>query len=234
MIPIKDYLESKSFPGVNTLFIVINAAVFIYELTLPVAESREFVMEYAFIAGRFMENPIAYLPTVFTSMFLHGGIIHFGGNMLFLFIFGDNVEDALGHLRYFFYYMIAGAVAVFAQMFTVPDATTPLVGASGAISAVLGGYIVLYPMARVLTLIPIGIFLMNARVPAFVFLGIWALLQFFSGFLTIAGGVGSNVAYSAHIGGFLFGLLFVGLGRRRYLRKFDQRRRVFYESSRRR
>lgn len=233
MIPIKDYLKSKSFPVVNSLFIIINAVVFFYQITMPGQEAREFVMQYGFIAGRFLNNPFAEWTTIFTSMFLHGGILHFGGNMLFLFVFGDNVEDALGHLRYFFYYLIAGAIAVVAQMVTIPDMTTPLVGASGAISAVLGSYIVLYPMARVLALIPIGIFLMNARVPAYIFLGIWAILQFFSGALAISGGVGSNVAYSAHIGGFLFGLLFAAIGRRKYLAKFRRRRSLYYDQRRR-
>ena len=111
MIPIKDYLKSKSFPVVNTLFILVNAAVFVYQITLPASEGQEFLGQYAFIGDRFLSAPIAYLYTVFTSMFLHGGIIHFGGNMLFLFVFGDNVEDAFGHLRYAVYYLLAGAVA---------------------------------------------------------------------------------------------------------------------------
>ncbi|MFP4426940.1 MAG: rhomboid family intramembrane serine protease [Spirochaetaceae bacterium] len=229
MIPIKDYLKSKSFPVINTGLIVINAIVFFYQLSLPGRAAPEFIMQYGFIAGRFLESPLTQWTTVFTSMFLHGGILHFGGNMLFLFVFGDNVEDALGHLRYLFYYLIAGAVAVVAQIVTVPDMTTPLVGASGAISAILGSYIVLYPMAKVLALIPIGFFLMNARVPAYIFLGIWAILQFFSGALAISGGVASSVAYSAHIGGFIYGVLFAAIGRRKYLEKFKTRRRVYYD-----
>ena len=124
MIPIKDYLKSKSFPVVNTAFIAVNALVFFYQLSMPGREATEFVMQYGFIAGRFLDNPLTQWTTIFTSMFLHGGILHFGGNMLFLFVFGDNVEDALGHLRYFFYYLIAGAVAVVAQIVTVPDMTT--------------------------------------------------------------------------------------------------------------
>jgi len=233
MIPIKDYVKNKSFPVVNTLFIVINAVVFFHQITMPTEAARQFVTEYGFIAGRFLNDPLTEWTTIFTSMFLHGGILHFGGNMLFLFVFGDNVEDAVGHLRYFFYYLIAGTVAVVAQMVTIPDMTTPLVGASGAISAVLGSYIVLYPLARVLALVPIGIFLMNARIPAYLFLGIWAILQFFSGALAISGGVGSNVAYSAHIGGFLFGVLFAAVGRRKYLEKFKRRGSLYYDRRRR-
>ena len=232
MIPIKDYLQSKSFPGVNTTFLIINAAVFLFQLTLQGEEARRFVLEYAFVSGRFLDAPVRYGHTLITSMFLHGGIIHFGGNMLFLFVFGDNVEDALGHLRYFFYYLVAGALAAIAQMLFMPDPSTPLVGASGAISAVIGSYIVLYPMARVLALIPVGIFLMNARVPAYLFLGIWALLQFFSGALSVVGGAASNVGYFAHIGGFLFGLVFAAVGRRRYLQKFRRRGHVLYTNRR--
>ena len=230
MIPIKDYLKSKSFPYVNTLFILINAAVFIYQITLAGDAGRRFVMEYGFVAGRFLETPT----TIFTSMFLHGGIVHFGGNMLFLFVFGDNVEDALGHTRYFFYYLVAGAIGALAQLFFMTSPSTPLVGASGAISAVLGSYIVLYPTAKVLALIPVGIFLMNARVPAYLFLGIWALLQLFSGALSVAGGVATNVGYFAHIGGFVFGLLFALIGRRRYLEKFKRSRTPLYDRRSRR
>lgn len=228
MIPIKDYLRSKSFPVINTLFLAINVAVFVFQLTLSAAETESFVMSYGFVAGRFFADPLALAHTPFTSMFLHGGFIHFIGNMLFLFVFGDNVEDALGHLRYFFYYLFAGLIACLAQGALMSDPTIPLVGASGAISAIIGGYIVLYPAAKVLALIPIGIFLMSARVPAYLFLGIWALLQFFSGWLTITGGVSTNVGYFAHIGGFLFGSLFTLLGREKYLAKFKRQRRVLY------
>ena len=125
MIPTKDYLKSKSFPVVNTLSILVNAAVFVYQITLPASEDQEFLWQYAFIGDRFLSAPIAYLYTVFTSMFLYGGVIHFGGNMLFLFVFGDNVEDAFGHLRYAVYYLLAGAVAVVAHTVVVGQTGTP-------------------------------------------------------------------------------------------------------------
>jgi membrane associated rhomboid family serine protease len=226
MIPIKDYIRSKSFPVFNTAFIALNALVFIYQLSLPMEETRAFIREYGFMSGRFFENPSGAWTTIFTSMFLHGGLLHFLGNMLFLFVFGDNVEDALGHARYVMFYLLSGLAAVVAQAAFLPSPATPLVGASGAISAVLGAYILLYPMTRVLTIIPVGIFLMSARVPAFVFVGIWAMLQFFSGFLSIAGGMASNVGYFAHIGGFIFGVVFVLFGRGRYLDRVRKRHRT--------
>ncbi len=228
MLPVKDYLQSKSFPIVNTVFIVVNTVVFVHQVRLPLPQAEAFVMEYGFIAERFFSNPVAYWDTVFTSMFLHGGFVHFIGNMLFLFVFGDNVEDAFGHVRYFLFYLVSGGIAAFAQTVFMPDPAIPLIGASGAISAALGAYIVLYPLARVLTIIPIGFFLMSAKLPAYIFVGVWALLQLFSGVLTIAGGVGTNIGYFAHIGGFVFGFLFAVKGRQRYLQKFHRHRRVFY------
>jgi len=228
VLPIKDYLQSKTFPLVNTVFIVANVVVFVHQVRLPLSQSEAFIMQHAFVAGRFFDAPLEHWSTVFSSMFLHGGFVHFIGNMLFLFVFGDNVEDALGHIRYFFFYFLAGAVAAFAQTLFMPDLSVPLIGASGAISAVLGAYIILYPMARVLTIIPIGFLLMSAKLPAYLFVGVWAVMQLFSGVLTIAGGVGSNIGYFAHIGGFVFGFIFAAAGRRRYLQKFHRHRRVFY------
>lgn len=228
MLPLKDYQQSKTFPVFNTMFILINSAVFIYQLLLPGAESMQFTLTFAFTPERFLSAPLSEWHTLFTALFLHGGFIHFFSNMLFLFIFGDNVEDALGHFRYFFFYIGAGVLAGLAQGLLAESLATPNIGASGSIAAVLGAYIVLYPTARVLTLVPIGFFLMNAKLPAFVFLGVWALLQFFSGFMTITGGAFDNVGYFAHIGGFVFGLLFAAVGRRKYLAKFRRQRRVFY------
>ena len=228
MLPIKDYLHSKSFPFVNTVFIALNAVVFVHQVRLPLSEAQALVMQYAFIAQRFFSAPVEHWSTPFSSMFLHGGFVHFIGNMLFLFVFGDNVEDAFGHIRYLLFYLLAGFAAAFAQTAFMPDPSIPLIGASGAISAVLGAYIILYPMARVLTIIPIGFFLMSAKLPAYLFVGVWALLQLFSGMLTIAGGLGSNIGYFAHLGGFAFGFVFAAAGRRRYLQKFHRHRRVFY------
>ncbi len=226
MIPIRDHIRSKSFPFFNLLFLGVNIAVFARQVMLPDAQALSFTMEYAFIADRLMASPLEFWYTPFTTLFFHGGFVHFLGNMLFLLVFGDNVEDALGHFRYLFFYLVAGALSILVQILFAPDLTTPIIGASGSISAVLGAYLVLFPLARVTTLIPIGIFLMPARLPAFVFLLVWAVLQFFSGYFVIVAGRFDNVAYFAHIGGFVYGFLVALTGRNRYLQKF--RRRSIY------
>ncbi|TVQ38432.1 MAG: rhomboid family intramembrane serine protease [Spirochaetaceae bacterium] len=223
MIPIKDHVRSKSFPFFNLLFLGINIYVFARQVILPDAQALQFTIDHAFVAQRFLEDPLAYWFTPLTTLFFHGGFVHFGGNMLFLFIFGDNVEDALGHLRYLFFYLFAGVLSLVVQLIVVPDMATPVIGASGAISGVLGAYLVLFPLARVTTLIPIGIFLMPARLPAFVFLFLWVVVQALSGYLTIMAGPLDNVAYFAHIGGFIYGFAIALSGRRRYLEKFRRR-----------
>jgi rhomboid family protein len=147
--------------------------------------------------------------TIFSSMFMHGSILHLGGNMLFLWIFGNNVEDAMGHARFVIYYLIGGLAAVVLQVIANPDAAVPTIGASGAVAAVLGGYILLYPRARVITLIFIIFFFTILELPAMLILGFWFLQQILFGFYEVAnpaGGGGGGVAYFAHIGGFLFGL----------------------------
>jgi membrane associated rhomboid family serine protease len=151
--------------------------------------------------------------TAFSSMFMHGSILHLGGNMLFLWIFGNNVEDAMGHVRYVAFYLLGGLVAVAAQVLVEPDAVAPTIGASGAVAAVLGGYILLYPRARVVTLIFIVFFFTILELPAMLILGFWFLQQVAFGFYGVANptGGGGGVAYFAHIGGFAFGLLAIKL-----------------------
>lgn len=228
MIPIRDHLRAKSFPFVTVAFVVANGYVFVRQLLLAQQDASSFTLEYAFIAERFLEAPVEFWYTAFTSLFFHGGFVHFIGNMLFLVVFGDNIEDALGHIRYLFFYLFAGLVSLAAQTVVAPDLSVPVIGASGSISAVLGAYLILFPLARVTTIIPVGIFLMPARLPAVVFLFVWAAIQFFSGYLSIVAGPVDNVAYLAHVGGFLFGVLVALVGRRRYLEKF--RRRGIYKS----
>jgi len=232
MIPIRDHIRAKSFPFVTIAFVVANGYVFVRQLLLEPAGASSFTMEYAFVAERFLEAPLEYWFTAFTSLFFHGGFIHFIGNMLFLAVFGDNIEDALGHVRYFVFYLFAGLVALVAQTIVAPDLSIPVIGASGSISAVLGAYLILFPLARVTTIIPVGIFLMPARLPAVVFLFVWAAIQFFSGYLSVVAGPMDNVAYLAHVGGFLFGVVIALAGRRRYLEKF--RRRGIYDARRNR
>lgn len=151
------------------------------------------------------------LITLVTSLFLHGGWLHLGGNMLYLWIFGDNVEDKLGHVRYFFFYLLCGLAASSLHIYITPTSTLPTVGASGAISGVLGAYVLMFPKARVLTLIPIFIFIQLAELPAYIIIGLWFVLQFFNGVLSLGYTTSSmgGVAWWAHVGGFVAGLILV-------------------------
>lgn len=186
----------------------------------PLSRSDHFIAQYALIPAEFLRGvdlpPTIPLPiwlTLFTSMFLHGGFMHLLGNMLYLWIFGDNVEDAMGHVKFLLFYLLCGAVAAFTQMAIAPGSPVPQIGASGAIAGVLAAYFMLFPYARVLTLIPIFFFIRLVTVPAVFLLGFWFILQVISG----AGSVGAatGVAWFAHIGGFLSGGLLVFLFKRR-------------------
>lgn len=220
MIPIKDYNRTKGFSFFNWLLIIANIVIFVFQVKMNDRELNEFIIQYAFIPQRFLADPIQYWYTLFTSMFLHGGFMHLIGNMLFLYVFGDNVEDALGHIRYLIFYSLGGIVASFVQMFFSPDLSIPNIGASGAISAVIAAYMVLFPGAKIVTLVPIFIFLYTINVPAIIFLFVWFAIQFLSGVAQIYEGQFNNVAYWAHIGGFIFGLFYAFLGRRKYLKKY--------------
>ncbi len=223
MIPLRDSVPARSQPVVTWALIGVNVWVFLYELSLgPVLDG--FIRTWGFVAARYFhlaETASAdwvgrCLPLV-TSMFLHGGWGHLLGNMLYLWIFGDNVEDRLGHLRYLAFYLLAGMAAGLAQAYLYPDSSVPTVGASGAISGVLGGYLVLFPYARVLTLVPFFIFFFPVvEVPAVLYLGFWFLMQLLSGTLALAlAGQAGGVAWWAHVGGFVVGMALVSLLRRR-------------------
>jgi len=151
-----------------------------------------------------LTSPVPTFVTMFTSLFLHGGWMHLGGNMLFLWVFGDNIEDKLGHAKFLVFYLVAGAVAVWTQVLVDPSSHVPMIGASGAVAGVLGAYLVLHPRSRIDTLVIVG-FIFHARLPAFVLLGGWAIFQVFIGAATLGGGDGGGVAYFAHIGGFAMG-----------------------------
>lgn len=210
MIPIKDNIPSRRFAFVNYGLIILNVLVFGLQL-MQAANLESFVNRYAFIPGQISSGlDMGDILRIFTSMFMHGGWMHLVGNMLYLWIFGDNVEDALGHLGYLVFYLLAGFLAAFAHFFFNPQSVIPTVGASGAIAGVLGAYLVFYPSSRVYTFIPIGFFSRLTLVPSFVVLGLWFVLQLFSGFLSIGAADQGGVAFWAHIGGFVFGLL-VGL-----------------------
>jgi membrane associated rhomboid family serine protease len=170
---------------------------------------EQFIYQFALIPSEVTSlSSLDSISDIFTSMFMHAGLAHIGGNMLYLWIFGDNVEDRLGSGKYIFFYLLGGVVASAAHIITNPTSRIPTVGASGAIAAVLGAYLVLYPSQKVLTLIPLGFWLRMTMVPAFVVLGLWFVLQFFSGVLSLGGPDVGGVAFWAHIGGFISGVIF--------------------------
>jgi membrane associated rhomboid family serine protease len=210
MFPLKDVIPSRTRPLVSTTLVVLNFAVFLLQLTLSPADQERLIATFGLVPAYFS------IATVFTSMFVHGGFLHVAGNMLYLWIFGDNIEDRLGHRRFIAFYLAAGVVAALAQTAMDPASTVPMVGASGAVAGVMGGYFVLYPQSRVLTLFPFP--LMLFEVPAVFFLGLWFLMQFISGLGSLAassgGEVPGGVAFWAHVMGFLAGAVLVRLMQR--------------------
>jgi membrane associated rhomboid family serine protease len=215
MIPLYDTLHSRRFPLVNLLLIGVNALVFIYELTLSPAGLDRLTRTWGLVPGQLTAQPLAVGVTIFTSMFLHGGWLHIISNMWVLFIFGDNVEDRMGHARYLVFYLLGGIAAALMETFIRPHSNAPMIGASGAIAGVLGAYLVLYPLARVASLVPILFIFTIIEIPAVIFLLFWLVLQLFSGWLALGGSSGSGIAWWAHVGGFAFGMVTVGLFARR-------------------
>jgi membrane associated rhomboid family serine protease len=207
MIPIRDQLPTRNVPVINYLLIAANILVFVFQwLAGPYEEAL--IYEFALIPASFTANlSLGDVSDIFTSMFMHAGFAHIGGNMLYLWIFGDNVEDSMGSLKYLLFYLIGGIVASLTHIFTNPGSQIPTVGASGAIAAVLGAYLVLYPQSKVLTLIPLGFFIRMTLLPASIVLGLWFVLQFFSGILALGGPDVGGVAFWAHIGGFVSGIV---------------------------
>lgn len=213
MIPIRDAIRSRTFPVVNLLFIVLNVLAFLWQLTQGPA-LKEALYLYGIVPLRYSDPGLSAHFTAFeqtlpflTSMFLHGGFLHIIMNMWFLYIFGDNIEDRLGHIRYLVFYLLSGVAAGLVHLFTNWSSNIPTIGASGAISGVMGAYLLLYPRSKILTLIPIFFFFQFVEIPAFIFLGYWLLIQLFSASLTPKN-VG-GVAFWAHIGGFVAGLFFI-------------------------
>src|SRR2546425_2271409 len=201
MIPIRDVIPSRTTPFMTVSLIVVNGLVFLYEFSLG-ERVEQFVLYFGLVPAAFS------FVTVFTSMFLHGGFLHFAGNMLYLWIFGDNVEDRMGHGRFLVFYLLCGIAAALAQTIANPESIVPMVGASGAIAGVMGAYFVLYPRSRVLTLIPLVIFWEVIEVPAILLLGFWFLMQLFSaGAIAVTASTGGGgVAFMAHVAGFLCGV----------------------------
>lgn len=209
MIPIRDTIPSRSFPIVNTVLIVVNILVFVYELSLG-SHLPRFINHYGLVPASFTAPRGADLRIypLFTFMFLHSGWLHIIGNMLYLYIFGDNVEDRVGHFKYLIFYLITGLAAAFSQALADLHSTIPMIGASGAIAGVLGAYILYFPRSKVVTLLPIFFFIQIVEIPAVAFLLFWFIIQFFSGVTSLV--VSQNtggVAWWAHIGGFIAGFI---------------------------
>lgn len=212
MFPLRDINRTRSFPILTYSLIAVNALVFAHELSLSPAETEAFVFRWGMVPYYLtQETQLDSFITPFTSMFIHGGWLHLLGNMWFLHIFGDNIEDALGRFKFILFYVLCGLMAVGGQMLIDPDSKIPMVGASGAIAGVLGAYYRLYPHARVLTLIPIFVFITVRELPAVFFIVLWFIVQLFSGIGSLGATEGGGVAFFAHIGGFLGGLLLIGM-----------------------
>jgi membrane associated rhomboid family serine protease len=211
MIPLRDVIPSRTTPVMTITLIMLNVMVFIYQLSLG-EDVNNFVLYFGLIPAAFS------WVAVFTSMFVHGGFLHVAGNMLYLWIFGDNVEDRMGHGRFLVFYLLCGTAAALVQTILNPDSVVPMVGASGAIAGVMGAYFVLYPRSRIVTLLPFFIFFQVIEVPAIFFLGIWFVMQFLSGVGSIATTVGrepaGGIAFWAHVAGFLVGISAVVVFRR--------------------
>ncbi len=225
MIPLKDDNPVRIFPIVTIGLIAANTLIWLYQISLGPAQER-FIFTYGAIPNELISGiestPAFGIPiqlTLITSMFLHGGLFHLGGNMLYLWIFGNNVEEAMGTFRFTLFYLICGVVAVYGNALVSPQSTVPMIGASGAISGVLGAYLLLHPHAKVLTLIPLGFYTGLVRVPAVVVLGFWIVVQLINGLFHL-GQPGGGVAWFAHIGGFVAGLLLVVPFKRRGVRLF--------------
>ena len=229
MIPLRDDNPTQIRPVLTVGLIVACVLVFLYQLSAGPRAGQIFVIQYgaipAAIFGHGTLPPELYaIPptlTLFSSMFLHGGFMHLIGNMLYLWIFGNNIEDAMGHNRFILFYLTCGIIAAFSHALTNTGSEVPMIGASGAISGILGAYLLLYPRAQVLVLIPLGFFTRLMYVPAALVLALWFLMQLISGSGTIGRG-GGGVAWFAHIGGFIAGMALIGLFKHRSVQFFQR------------
>jgi membrane associated rhomboid family serine protease len=227
MIPLSDDNPTRIKPVVTVILIALCVLVFFWQASLGQEGGERIIFSLGVIPAvlfdhMHLSSELAWIPpeaTIFTSMFLHGGLMHLAGNMLYLWIFGNNVEDSMGHVRFVFFYLICGVAAALGQALINPDSQVPMIGASGAISGVLGAYLLLYPHARVLTLVPFGFFSEIVRLPAVLVLGLWFVFQLFSS--GAARGAQGGVAFFAHIGGFIAGMVLISLFKYRNVRLFN-------------
>ncbi len=219
MIPLHDDNPRVMTPFVNYGLIALNLFVFFHQFTLQDVDLQAFVYTYGAIPVQITSGEGYF--SLFTSMFLHGGLLHLLSNMLYLYIFGDNIEGLMGHGRYFFFYILSGLGAAASHIFIEPQSTIPMIGASGAISGVLGAYLLKFPRAKVLILFWIIIFINTIRVPAIIVLGLWFFMQLSSGLSSLGVQSGGGVAWFAHIGGFVVGLVLVNFFEKRRVIKTE-------------
>jgi membrane associated rhomboid family serine protease len=214
LIPYKDDNPSRRFPFFTLLIIALNISVFLLEV-LSGTNPEKIVRAYGAIPHNIItfqsDQPISPVFTLFTSMFMHGGLLHLGGNMLYFWIFGNNIEDRLGHLRFILFYLFCGLVSAYAHALSAPDSNIPMIGASGAVSGILGSYILLFPRAGVHTIVFLGFFIQIVKVPALIVIGFWAIIQIVNGLVSHGMLQQGGVAWFAHVGGFLAGLLTIKL-----------------------
>jgi membrane associated rhomboid family serine protease len=228
MIPLRDDNPTRIMPFVTVSLIAVNLLIFLYQVSLGPRAEKLLIYQFgaipSVIAGSaVLPSQMAVVPpvlSIFTSMFLHGSILHLAGNMLYLWIFGNNIEEALGHMRFLVFYLVCGFAASMVHVLSNVDSSFPTIGASGAISGVLGAYLLLYPRAQVLTLVPLFIIMPIIYIPAGVVLSLWFLLQLVNGSMS-QGDPGAGIAWWAHIGGFVAGMLLVGLFKKRGVRFFN-------------
>ena len=222
MIPLHDDHPTRTVSFVTLALIGANLLAFIHELRLPPTQIGDFLLQFGLVPALLTHGGhAADYRTVFTSMFLHGGWMHLIGNMLYLWIFGNNIEDAVGHARFVLFYLLCGVAAAVTQVVIEPDSTVPMIGASGAVSGVLGAYLLLYPRARITLLVPIWIFIRFIEVPAVLMLLFWFGLQLLSGLAVLKLNASGGVAFWAHVGGFAAGLLLIPFFKQRRIRLFQ-------------
>lgn len=216
MVPIRDNNPTQTVPVITYILIGINIALFVYQLSLGQSEQLQgFIQEWAMVPrlvtlgfqGEPSSLPHPAWLTLITSQFLHGGLFHIGGNMLFLWVFGNNIEDKLGHIQFIVFYIVCGVLAGLCHWFFSPFSDVPTLGASGAVAGVMGAYILRFPRAEIVTLIPFGFFFWTVRVPAFFFLGFWFAQQALFSVASLGQMAVGGVAYWAHAGGFVFGAM---------------------------
>jgi membrane associated rhomboid family serine protease len=217
MIPLYDTVRSRRFPFINVLLVIVNVLVFVYELQLSRSGLKQFVFAWGFIPAQFWSDPSSAWLNIFTAMFLHGGWLHIISNMWVLLLFGDNIEERMGSLRYLIFYLLSGAAAALLQAYVLQNSDQPMIGASGAIAGVLGAYLILFPHSRIASLVPIFFIFTIVEIPAVLFLLFWFGMQIYSGLFSAQG---SGIAWWAHVGGFIFGVLMVSF--------FAVRRRTVY------